>query len=167
MGMYEDMMQQLRSEMAGKPAAQSAYWKRYDDTVSAMSAEQRAWVGKQEAVIAAKQNMFGVFLDYLFEVNKDAFVSVGDGQYKSVVDAYIDTLQKAADGYVSRAESLEKENEELRRQLKQILEREKLNETKPMAADGAGRCGKSFDGEAVRAGDNPKGNGGDLPMFED
>lgn len=167
MGLYDDMMHQMRAGMAAPQMPQSTYWKRYDDTIAAMSGEQRAWVARQEEVINAKQVMFNVFLDYLFEANKDAFVSVGDGKYKGIVDSYIDTIQKAAEGYVSRAESLEKENEELRQQLKMMLEREKKYGSKSMAANGAGRGGAGDDGEAVRAGDAAERNDGNLPLFED
>lgn len=166
MGLYDDMLQQMRAGVATPQMPQSAYWKRYDDTIAAMSGEQRAWVARQEEVINAKQVMFSVFLDYLFEANKDAFVSVGDGKYKGIVDSYIDTIQKSADGYVSRAESLERENEELRQQLKMMLEREKHG-SKSMAANGAGRGGASNDAEAVRAGDPAERDDGNLPFFED
>lgn len=164
MSIYEDMMQQLKGEMQNQ-TSQSSYWKRYDDTVSAMSQEQRAWVGKQVDVIDAKNAMFSVFFDYLFEMNKDAFVSVGDGKYKGVVDNYIDMLQKTANNYVSRAEALEKENEELRNKLKIILE-DRLND-KSMATNGIGPGGASSNSEIVRTGDNTKDSDGDLPLFGD
>ena len=168
MSTYEDIMEQLKNESANSPFKQkSAYWKRYDDTVASMSAEQRSWVSKQKDVIDAKNAMFGVFFDYLFETHKEAFVSVGDGQYRNVVDTYINTIQKSADSYVSRAETLEKENEELRKQLKLVLSREKGTGSKSMATDGIGLSGESSNDSLVRTGESSKGDSGDLPLFGD
>lgn len=167
MNTYNDILEQLKKEAANSPLQQkSAYWKRYDDTVAAMSAEQRNWVGKQKEVIDAKNTMLSVFFDYLFETHKEAFVAVGDGQYKTVVDSYINTIQKAADSYVSRAETLEKENEELRMQIKQLLQKEKKN-GKPMATDGAGPSRESINDSPVRTGESSQSDSGDLSLFGD
>lgn len=167
MNTYNDILEQLKNESTNSPFRQkSAYWRRYDDTVASMSAEQRSWVSKQQDVIDAKNTMLTVFFDYLFDVHKEAFVSVGDGQYKAVVDEYINTIQKSADGYVSRAETLEKENEELRKQLKQLLDKE-TRHGKSMATNGAGHGGESINDSPVRTGDPAQINSGDLPLFED
>lgn len=147
-------------------------WKRYNDTVNAMSPDQRNWVNKQESVIRSKEYMMSMFFDYLFEQYKDAFVSVSDGRYKSVVSAYIDEIQKSGDKYVSRAEQLEsrtaqleKENEELRIQMKQFLDRS--HDVKQMATDGSRRSGKGNIDKTVRTGNNSTVSSDDFKLIQD
>ena len=98
------------------------FWKRYDDVINCLSSEQRDFVSRQKNVIQAKNLMYQEFIDYLFEINKDAFVSVSDGVHKNIVNKYINEIKNAADSYVSRTEQLEKENEELKAQIKKVLE---------------------------------------------
>lgn len=113
------------------------FWKKYDDVINCLSSEQRDFVSRQKNVIQAKNLMYQEFIDYLFDVNKDAFVSVSDGVHKPVVNRYIDEIRKAADSYVSKTEQLEKENEELKAQIKKVLE--EYGNAKPVAANGSGR----------------------------
>ena len=148
---YEQLLQKLKNEVVPSNSP-SQYWRRYEDIVNSMSAEQRNWVQKQNSVIEAKQGMFAIFLEYLFEQNRDAFVSVGEGKFRTIVDSYIDTVQKTADSFVSRADKLEKENEELKEQLKRFLEKGGTNES--MATNGSRQSRSDNFTKDFRANDN-------------
>ena len=134
----------------------SNFWKKYDDILNCLSTEQKTWVSKQDSVVIAKEKMFSMFLDYLFDQKKDDFVSVKDGKYKGIVNDYFAAIQNAADKYVSHAELLEKENQDLKEQLKKIIE-ERQNES--MATDGSRRGRKNNNDSYVRA-DNDSGQNG-------
>lgn len=98
----------------------NSYWSRYNSMIQDMSSEQRIFVSKQESVIEAKQNLMTTFIDYLFEREKTSFVNSSE-DYKKISDKYLDTVKEAADRYVTRNEELEKENTELKKQLKQLM----------------------------------------------
>ena len=159
---YGQMMQKVKTDF--QVATANSVWKTYQDVVMGMSVEQRNWVQKQETVINAKQEMFAIFLDYLFENNRDAFVNAYDGKYKSIVDNYIDTIRKAADSYVSRAEVLEKENAELREKIKEFLSKEQKHDTMATVGTRQGRE-SSFD-EVIRTRNNSEPSGNNLELFE-
>jgi len=118
----------------------STYWIKYDNILNGMSSEQKSFVAKNEEVKKKKSVMMAAFVDYLFEQYKDSFVSVQNGAYKPVADEYIETVKKAGDSYISRAEQLETENEELKRQLKEFMNKgKKENGTDKTTADGTGQ----------------------------
>lgn len=98
----------------------NSYWVRYNSMIQDMSSEQRIFVSKQDSVIEAKQNLMTTFIDYLFEREKNSFVNSSD-EYKKISDKYLDVVKEAADRYVTRNEELEKENIELKKQLKQLM----------------------------------------------
>lgn len=98
----------------------NSYWLRYNSMIQDMSSEQRIFVSKQESVIEAKQNLMTTFIDYLFEREKTSFVNSSE-DYKKISDKYLDAVKEAADRYVTRNEELEKENIELKKQLKQLM----------------------------------------------
>lgn len=102
----------------------SVYWNRYDQLLNGMSLEQKTFVSKNEKVLQKKSEMMNAFLDYLFEQYKDSFVSVQGGIYQKIADEYIETVRAAGDNFVTRAEELEKENEDLKRQIKKLMEKE-------------------------------------------
>lgn len=135
------------------------FWKRYDDVINCLSSEQRDFVSKQKNVIQAKNLMYQEFIDYLFEINKDAFVSVSDGVHKNIVNKYINEIKNAADSYVSRTEQLEKENEELKAQIKKVLE--ECGNAKPVAANGSGRVREDNSKKAFRQNGNSRLNSDD------
>lgn len=101
----------------------STYWNKYDSVLNDMSAEQKQFVSKNENVLKKKGVMLNAFLDYLFEQYKDSFVSVQNGIYKPVAEEYIESVKAARDSYISRSEQLESENAELKKQLKELLEK--------------------------------------------
>lgn len=117
----------------------STYWRKYDSVLNEMSPEQKQFVAKNEEVLEKKSVMMNAFIDYLFEQYKDSFVSVQNGIYKSTADEYIESVKKARDSYVSRSERLENENEELKRQLKELLEKEKNNGKNEITTGGTGQ----------------------------
>lgn len=96
------------------------YWKKYDSLINSLSNEQKAFVSKQDAVLTAKQNLISAFIDYLFEQNKSTFILSNDVAQK-LADNYLDAIDTAAKSYVSRSEELEKENNELKQQIKQLM----------------------------------------------
>lgn len=98
----------------------NSYWSRYNSMIQDMSSEQRIFVSKQDSVIEAKQNLIGTFIDYIFEREKASFVNSSD-EYKKIADKYLDAVKDAADRYVTRNEELEKENIELKKQIKQLM----------------------------------------------
>lgn len=114
----------------------STYWVKYDNILNGMSNEQKQFVAKNEEVKKKKGVMINAFIDYLFEQYKDSFVSVQDGAYKPIADDYIESVKKAGDSYVSRAEQLENENEQLKRQLKELMEKEKKGNGKDKTTTG-------------------------------
>lgn len=96
------------------------YWQKYDDAIKNMSSEQKIFVSKQENVLQAKQNLMSAFIDYLFEQHKNTFV-IANNSAKELADKYIDAIKVAADSYVSRSEQLENENNELKKQIQQLM----------------------------------------------
>lgn len=133
----------------------SNFWKKYDDLINCLSNEQKSFVSKQNEVIDAKERMFSSFLDYLFDQKKEDFINVGDGKNKNVVQNYFDSIQRAADKYVSRSEQLEKENESLRNQLKMFMEQK--NES--MATNGNRRTRKENINPSLWTDNNSGANG--------
>lgn len=160
MSELDELVQRLKNEMSCQNKSSS--WRRFDDTVNAMSVEQRAWVCKQESVIKAENAMMSSFLEYLFNQNREAFVSVQDGKYARLVEDYISEIQKIADGYISRSELLEKENAALKEKLKML---EKKDE--PVATNGSGHCRKRNNDNSIRTNSNPRKDSSTLELFED
>lgn len=98
----------------------NSYWNKYNNLIKNMSNEQRIFVAKQQSVLEAKQNLISTFIDYLFERDKNSFTNSSD-EAKRISDIYIDTVKDAADKYVTRNEELEKENQELKAKIEQLL----------------------------------------------
>ena len=98
----------------------NSYWSRYNNMIKDMSNEQRIFVSKQDSVIEAKQNLMATFIDYLFERDKASFVNSSDDARK-IADIYLETVKDASSRYVTRNEELEKENIELKKQIKQLM----------------------------------------------
>lgn len=103
----------------------NSFWYKYDNVINQMSTEQKIFVSKQKEVIESKQNLMSAFMDFLFEQHKNSFVSSDIA--KDLISEYLTTVQDAANKYVSRSDLLEKENEELKKQIQLLL---KNNEVK-------------------------------------
>lgn len=162
------LVQRLRNEARVQSVNRSGTWRRYDDSLAAMSAEQKSWVCKQESVMKAKSEMYTQFIDYLFELNKEAFVSVGDGNYRKVCEDYVDSIQKSASSYVSRSDILEKQNEDLVKRNEEL--QRKLNEIlgglgESVATSGSGYSRESNSNGDIRTGNNPRPNCDDPQLF--
>lgn len=99
----------------------NSYWNNYDSMIKEMSSEQKLFVGKQENVISTKNQLISAFIDYLFEQNKNNFVSSSDAA-KKLADDYINSVRNAINSYETRSERLEKENAELKKQIQQLLD---------------------------------------------
>lgn len=165
------LIQRLQNESQIQSVNKSSTWRRYDDTLASLSTEQKLWVCKQESVLKAKSEMYSQFIDYLFELNRDAFVSVGDGRYKKLCENYIDSIQSSASSYVSRSEQLEQKNIELVKQ-NEALQRKLETFMKGMKdesmATSRSRCnGEDNTQTFIRAGDNSDTDCDSPNLFED
>lgn len=98
----------------------NSFWLKYEEIISKMSKEELTYISKQENVINAKNNLINTFIDYLFDREKNNFISSSD-MAKSVADDYINNIQLASSNYVSRAELLENENAELKKKISELL----------------------------------------------
>lgn len=103
---------------------QNPLWQKYEKVINEMSSEQKNYVGKHEKVLQSKQIMISAFIDYLFEQNKNTFAASSDNA-KQIINNYIADIEDASKGYISRAEQLEKENQELKEQLKFLIKGDK------------------------------------------
>lgn len=99
----------------------NSYWGNYDSMIKEMSNDQKNFVGKQDEVKNAKNLLISAFIDYLFEQNKNNFVSTSEIA-KKLADDYINTVKNALNNYETRSERLEKENADLRKQIQQLLD---------------------------------------------
>lgn len=95
------------------------YWNKYNNLINTMSYEQKAFVGKQENVLQAKQKLITMFIDYLFEQYKSSFVNSSDMAH-SLADEYFDAVSKAAEKYITRSDLLEQENAELKKEVEAL-----------------------------------------------
>ena len=161
MSELEELVQRLKNETSGIQN-KSAAWRRFDDTVNAMSPEQRVWVSKQDSVVKAENAMMSSFLEYLFNQHREAFASVEDGRYGKLVEDYINAIQITGTSYVSRAEQLEKENKDLRERLRRL---EVSNES--VATDGAGCSRKENSDTSVRSDNDTRADCKNLELFQD
>jgi len=100
--------------------SQNPLWLKYDSLINEMGNDQKVFVGKQQDVLEAKQLLMSTFIDYLFNQHRDTFIMSSD-EARKLADRYIDCVHAAAGRYVTRSEELEKENVELKKQLKQLL----------------------------------------------
>jgi hypothetical protein len=98
----------------------NSFWIKYEEIISKMSKEELTYISKQENVINAKNNLINTFIDYLFDREKNNFISSSD-MAKSVADDYINNIQLASSNYVSRTELLENENAELKKKISELL----------------------------------------------
>lgn len=98
----------------------SRYWKNFETLFQGLSLEEKKYVSSQKEVAEANGKMFEAFIAYLFEQNKDAFVSVNNGMYRNLADSYINAVQKAVNSYVPHTEELEKENQAMKRRIQEL-----------------------------------------------
>ena len=98
---------------------QNPFWIKYESLIQKMSKEEINFVAKQESVIKAKESLISVFIDYLFEKEKNNFILTELS--KSVTENYLTEIEKASSNYISRAESLENENLLLKKKIEELL----------------------------------------------
>lgn len=99
------------------PYQQFNYWEELEKMWAGLSVEQQMFVSKQKAVIETRKEMLKPFVDYLFELYKESFVSVGNGIYKPLADKYINAVKDAINSYTPRTQELEKENQAMKQQI--------------------------------------------------
>jgi hypothetical protein len=105
------------------------FWIKYEDIIRNMSKEELNFVNKQESVILAKQNLISVFIDYLFEKEKNNFIAISEIS-KQVAENYLNEIQKASSNYVSKNEILENENAELKKRIEELLKIKEVKDVK-------------------------------------
>lgn len=106
----------------------SDQWKRLQDATTSMDVSQITWIMSREPVKEAYSNMMQTFSTYLFERFKDDFA--GCPAFEGVINTYISSVIKAAEEFAKHTENLEKENEELRRQLQEYQKNDERSETR-------------------------------------
>ena len=106
---------------------QNPFWLKYESLIQKMSKEEINFVAKQESVIKAKESLISVFIDYLFEKEKNNFILTELS--KSVTENYLTEIEKASSNYISRAESLENENILLKKKIEELLKGTKNDDT--------------------------------------
>lgn len=105
------------------------FWIKYEDIIKNMSREEINFVNKQESVITAKQNLISLFIDYLFERERNNFIAVSDIT-KQVAENYLAEIQKASSSYVSQNEMLQNENAELKKRIEELLKIKEVKDVK-------------------------------------
>ena len=93
-------------------------WSRLKDSTDSMDIAQVTYVMSQEPVKEVYNDMMQSFSSYLFEKYKNDFATIPT--FQPVVERYIDTVIKAAQGYGQYAQSLEEENRKLRQELEKL-----------------------------------------------
>lgn len=106
---------------------QNPFWLKYESLIQKMSKEEINFVAKQESVIKAKESLISVFIDYLFEKEKNNFILTELS--KSVTENYLTEIEKASTNYISRAETLENENILLKKKIEELLKGTKNDDT--------------------------------------
>lgn len=115
----EEFKQKLHQiESQGSAPMRAPVWQRFDELVNKMSNDQQAFVNGNEKALAKRQQMMATFNDWLFERFKDEFVQIP--VFAALAEEYVDVVANTAQEFGRHAAGLEKENEELRRQLAEL-----------------------------------------------
>lgn len=96
------------------------HWKRLQDATSSIDMSQSNWIMSQDNVKSAYGDLMQAFQHYLFERFKDDFA--GLPLYQDIISKYVDSVLAAAQGFAKRTAQLEKENEELKQKLQELLD---------------------------------------------
>lgn len=94
-------------------------WKRLQDATANIDIAQAKWVMDQEVVRSSYESMMTAFNHYLFEKFKDEFA--GLSLYQDIVNKYVDSILTTAANYAKHTANLEKENEELKQKLQELM----------------------------------------------
>jgi RNase adaptor protein for sRNA GlmZ degradation len=97
------------------------FWIKYENLISNMSKEELNFIAKQEKVILAKSNLMNTFIDYLFEKEKNNFITTDEA--KQITEIYLSEIKNASEQYINRTESLENENAELKKYIEELLKK--------------------------------------------
>lgn len=97
------------------------FWIKYENLISNMSKEELNFIAKQEKVILAKSNLMNTFIDYLFEKEKNNFITTDEA--KKITEIYLSEIKNASEQYINRTESLENENAELKKYIEELLKK--------------------------------------------
>lgn len=115
----EELKQKLhQAETQSGQTEQAPVWKRFDDIVNKMSNDQLTFVNANEKALEKRRLMMSTFNDWMFERFKNDFVQVP--MFAALAGEYVDIVAETAQEFGRWAAGLEKENEELRRQLAEL-----------------------------------------------
>ena len=115
----EEFKQKLHQiESQGSAPVRAPVWQRFDELVNRMSNDQQAFVNGDEKALAKRPQLMTTFNDWLFERFKDEFVQIP--AFAALAGEYVDVVAETAQEFGRHAAGLEKENEELRRQLAEL-----------------------------------------------
>lgn len=117
-----ELEKRLEELNLGSQKETSEVWKRFDDLINKMSEDQKAYVGQNDKVINKRKEMIQTFNDWLFEKYKGEFVEIP--AFAAIAQEYVEATASTAQDYGARANRLEQENEDLRRQLNALREKQ-------------------------------------------
>lgn len=107
--LIEEYKRQIE-EAQGAPLNVPSVWGRFNDLVSKMPPEQKAYVETNAAAVKAKQDLNALFVELLFEQNKCSMVS--DPRFAQAAERYVDVVEAAAE-FAQKNRTLAEENEAL------------------------------------------------------
>lgn len=105
-------------ELQGVSLTVPPVWGRFNDLVSKMSAEQKAYVETNAAAVKAKQDLNALFVELLFEQNKNRMVS--NPRFAQAAERYVDVVEAAAAEFVQKNRTLAEENEALKAEIARL-----------------------------------------------
>lgn len=115
--LIEEYKRQIE-EAQGAPLPVPSVWGRFNDLVSKMPPEQKAYVETNAAAVKAKQDLNALFVELLFEQNKCSMVS--DPRFAQAAERYVDVVEAAAAEFVQKNRTLAEENEALKAEIARL-----------------------------------------------
>lgn len=115
--LIEEYKRQIE-EAQGAPLNVPSVWGRFNNLVSKMPPEQKAYVETNAAAVKAKQDLNALFVELLFEKNKCSMVS--DPRFAQAAERYVDVVETAAAEFAQKNRTLAEENEALKAEIARL-----------------------------------------------
>ena len=115
--LIEEYKRQIE-EAQGAPLNVPSVWGRFNNLVSKMPPEQKAYVETNAAAVKAKQDLNALFVELLFEQNKCSMVS--DTRFAQAAERYVDVVEAAAAEFAQKNRTLAEENEALKAEIARL-----------------------------------------------
>lgn len=97
---------------------QADVWNRFDTVISKFSQEQMAYVNNSQKAIKKWKDLKEIFSDWLFAKYKNEFVSIPE--FEKLAQEYVDTVVSTSQEYIENTKNLQKENEQLKKELEEL-----------------------------------------------